>query len=247
MPPAASIDTNEVAKFDAMAAEWWDPNGKFRPLHQMNPCRLDYITGQIALEHNRDLRSQSPFDGLKLLDIGCGGGLLSEPMARLGAQVTGADASADSLPIARKHAQASGLEIDYRHTSAEKLVENGESFDVVLAMEIVEHVADPQEFLNACAALLAPGGILIVSTLNKTAKSFALAIVGAEHILRWLPVGTHDWNKFLAPDAVNAMLENATLAPVDRKGMVFNPLTRNWSLSPRDLSVNYAMAAVKRS
>lgn len=245
MCSAATIDAKEVAKFDAMAAEWWDPNGKFRPLHQMNPCRLDYITGQIALEHDRDLRSQAPFDGLKLLDIGCGGGLLSEPMARLGANVTGADASADSLPVAQRHAEQSGLEIDYRHTSAEDLVREGAQFDVVLAMEIIEHVADPQSFLDACAALLAPGGLVIVSTLNKTAKSFALAIVGAEHILRWLPVGTHDWHKFLAPNSVENMLKTSGLNPVDRKGMVFNPLTQHWSLSPRDLSVNYAMAAVK--
>ena len=245
MTDAATVDAGEVAKFDAMAAEWWDPNGKFRPLHQMTPCRLDYITRQIAMEHDRELRAPSPFAGLRLLDIGCGGGLLSEPMARLGAEVTGVDAAESALPVARHHAEISGLRIDYRHGTAEALAAAGEHFDVVLAMEIIEHVADPQGFLDACATLVAPDGLLILSTLNKTAKSYALAIVGAEHILRWLPPGTHDWQKFQTPEALSGMLKTAGLNPVDRKGMVFDPLRRSWSLSPRDLSVNYAMTATR--
>lgn len=243
MTGAATVDAGEVAKFDAMAEEWWDPQGKFRPLHEMTPCRLDYITAQVAMEHDRDLRAPSPFAGLRLLDIGCGGGLLSEPMARLGASVVGADAADTALPVARRHAETSALQIDYRHTTAEALAAEGESFDVVLAMEIIEHVAEPQSFVDACAALVAPGGLLIVSTLNKTAKSYALAIVGAERILRWLPPGTHDWRKFQPPESVSDMLRAAGLDPVDRKGMVFDPLKRSWSLSPRDLSVNYAITA----
>ncbi|MEM8957209.1 MAG: bifunctional 2-polyprenyl-6-hydroxyphenol methylase/3-demethylubiquinol 3-O-methyltransferase UbiG [Pseudomonadota bacterium] len=245
MTGSATVDADEVAKFDAMAEEWWDPQGKFRPLHEMTPCRLDYITTQIAMEHDRDLRAPSPFSGLRVLDIGCGGGLLSEPMARLGAEVVGADAADTALPVARRHAEISGLRIDYRHSTAEALAADGESFDVVLAMEIVEHVAEPQRFLEACAALVAPGGLLIVSTLNKTAKSYALAIVGAERILRWLPPGTHDWQKFQPPEALSDMLKAAGLEPVDRKGMVFDPLARNWSLSPNDLSVNYAITATR--
>ena len=244
--PASSVDAAEVAKFEAMAAEWWDPNGKFRPLHQMNPCRLDYITRQIAAEFGRDLTRPSPFSGLKLLDIGCGGGLLSEPMARLGAAVTGADAAERNIPVARLHAEAQALAIDYRHTTAEALAGEGEAYDVVLAMEIVEHVADPQDFLRTCAGLLKPGGLLVCSTLNRNPKSFMMAIVGAEWVMRWLPRGTHDWSKFITPDELFAMIRGAGLDPVDRKGMVFNPVSWNWSLSDRDLSVNYVTAGVKR-
>lgn len=245
MTGAATVDAEEVAKFDAMAEEWWDPQGKFRPLHQMTPCRLDYITAQISMEHDRDLRAPEPFAGLRLLDIGCGGGLLSEPMARLGATVVGADAAGTALPVARHHAEKAGLKIDYRNSTAEALGAEGERFDVVLAMEIIEHVAEPQGFIDACAALVAPGGLLIVSTLNRTAKSYALAIVGAERILRWLPPGTHDWRKFQPPETLSGMLEAAGLDPVDRKGMVFDPLARRWSLSPDDLSVNYVMTATR--
>ncbi len=244
--PASSVDTAEVAKFEAMAAEWWDPNGKFRPLHQMNPCRLDYITRQIGTEFGRDLTQPAPFSGLRILDIGCGGGLLSEPMARLGAGVTGADAAERNIPVARLHAEAQGLAIDYRHTTAEALAGEGETYDVVLAMEIVEHVADPQDFLRTCGRLLKPGGLLVCSTLNRNPKSFMMAIVGAEWVMRWLPKGTHDWAKFITPDELFAMIRGAGLDPVDRKGMVFNPIAWNWSLSDRDLSVNYVTAGVKR-
>ena len=241
-----TIDAAEVAKFEAMAAEWWDPAGKFKPLHEMNPCRLDYITRQIAAEFGRDLAAPDPFKGLRLLDIGCGGGLLSEPMARLGATVVGADVAARNIPVAQIHAEQSGLAIDYRHTSAEALAEAGEAFDVVLNMEVVEHVADPLAYLTACQTLLKPGGLMICSTLNRNAKSFAMAIVGAEWIMRWLPKGTHDWRKFITPDELTDLIRRAGLDPVDRKGMVFNPVSWRWSLSDRDLSVNYVTASVKR-
>eukprot|EP01036_Dinobryon_divergens_P059596 gene59596-79513_t len=182
-----TIDPSEVAKFEAMAAEWWNPNGKFRPLHLMNPCRLDYITGQIAAEYGRDLTKPLPFAGLRILDIGCGGGLLSEPMARLGAEVVGADAAPRNIPVAQVHAQASGLSIDYRFTTAEDLAAAGEQFDVVLNMEVVEHVADVEFFLSTCASMVRPGGLMLVSTINRTMKAAALAIFGAEYVLRWLP------------------------------------------------------------
>ncbi|RNF35614.1 bifunctional 2-polyprenyl-6-hydroxyphenol methylase/3-demethylubiquinol 3-O-methyltransferase UbiG [Paracoccus methylarcula] len=240
-----SIDPTEIAKFEAMAAEWWDPKGKFKPLHMMNPVRLDYIVSQIAAEFGRDRRGLRPFEGLRLLDIGCGGGLIAEPMARLGAEVVGADAAEGNITVAKLHAEQQGLEIDYRATTAEALTDAGEVFDVVLALEIVEHVADPEAFIATCHDLLRPGGLAIVSTLNRTAKSFGAAIIGAEWIMRWLPKGTHEWNRFIKPGELSEMAGNAGLAPVDARGMVFNPLTWGWSLSDRDLSVNYAIAARK--
>ena len=240
-----TIDPAEIAKFEAMAAEWWDPNGKFRPLHMMNPVRLDYITRQIAAEFGRDLTVDRPLEGLRLLDIGCGGGLLSEPMARLGADVVGADAAERNIPVARVHAEQSGLTIDYRHTSAEALAAAGEQFDVVLNMEVVEHVADPQAYLTACHDLLKSGGLMLCSTINRNPKSFAMAIVGAEYIMRWLPKGTHEWSKFITPDELFKMIEIAGLRPVDRKGYVFNPISWGWSISDRDLSVNYVTASIR--
>ncbi|WP_212522875.1 bifunctional 2-polyprenyl-6-hydroxyphenol methylase/3-demethylubiquinol 3-O-methyltransferase UbiG [Actibacterium sp. MT2.3-13A] len=244
-PAQTTVDQSEVAKFEAMAAEWWDPNGKFKPLHMLNPCRLDYIAAQIAAEFGRDLTQEKPFEGLRLLDIGCGGGLLSEPMARLGAEVVGADAAGGNIPVARVHSEQSGLAIDYRHTTAEALAAAGEQFDVVLNMEVVEHVSDPLAYLTACRQLLRPGGLHICSTINRNAKSFAVAIVGAEYVMRWLPKGTHEWNKFITPDELFALLEQAGLRPVDRKGFVFNPVSWQWKLSDRDLSVNYVTASVK--
>ncbi|MEM9708326.1 MAG: bifunctional 2-polyprenyl-6-hydroxyphenol methylase/3-demethylubiquinol 3-O-methyltransferase UbiG [Pseudomonadota bacterium] len=243
----SSIDPAEIAKFQAMAAEWWDPDGKFRPLHMLNPCRLDYITGQIAAEFNRDLKSDRPFEGLRLLDIGCGGGLLAEPMARLGAEVVGADAAERNIPVAQIHAEEQGLKIDYRHTTAEAMVAEGETFDIVLNMEVVEHVADPQSYLTACRDLLKPGGLMTCSTLNRNPKSYVFAIIGAEYVMRWLPKGTHEWSKFITPDELYAMLETAGLTPVDRKGMVFNPVSWSWGLSSRDLSVNYVTTSLRKS
>ncbi|SMO78210.1 bifunctional 2-polyprenyl-6-hydroxyphenol methylase/3-demethylubiquinol 3-O-methyltransferase UbiG [Ruegeria faecimaris] len=240
-----TVDPSEIAKFEAMAAEWWDPHGKFKPLHMLNPCRLDYITQQIAGEFDRDLKAPRPFEGLRLLDIGCGGGLLSEPMARLGAEVVGADAAEGNLPVARIHAEQSGLGIDYRHTTAEAMAAAGEQFDVILNMEVVEHVADPLSFLTATRDLLKPGGLEICSTINRNPKSYAMAIFGAEVIMRWLPRGTHEWNKFITPDELFDLLRQAGLDPVDRKGFVFNPILWSWSISDRDLSVNYVTASVK--
>ena len=242
-----SRDPSEIAKFEAMAAEWWDPKGKFKPLHMMNPIRLGYITTQIATEFGRDLKSPRPFEGLRLLDIGCGGGLLSEPMARLGAQVVGADAAPKNIEVARLHADQVGLDIDYRAETAEALLAAGESFDAVLAMEIVEHVAEPPAFVQACHDLLRPGGVLVMSTLNRTARSFAAAIVGAEWVMRWLPKGTHEWSRFITPEELAAMMQASGLKVVDRRGMVFNPLSWGWSLSDRDMSVNYAATGVRAS
>jgi 2-polyprenyl-6-hydroxyphenyl methylase / 3-demethylubiquinone-9 3-methyltransferase len=246
MTIATTTDTAEIEKFQAMAAEWWDPNGKFKPLHMLNPCRLDYITSQIAAEFDRDLSEPTPFTGLRILDIGCGGGLLSEPMARLGADVVGADAAERNIPVARVHAEEQGLTIDYRHTTAEALVEKGEQFDAVLNMEVVEHVSDPLAYLTACHDLLKPGGLMACSTINRNPKSFGMAIVGAEYVMRWLPKGTHDWNKFITPDELYQLLRDAGLDPVDRKGFVFNPLGWSWRLSDRDLSVNYVTTSLRR-
>jgi 2-polyprenyl-6-hydroxyphenyl methylase/3-demethylubiquinone-9 3-methyltransferase len=240
-----TIDPAEIEKFQAMAAEWWDPNGKFKPLHMLNPCRLDYITAQIAAEFGRDLSTPKPFEGLRILDIGCGGGLLSEPMARLGATVVGADAAERNIPVAQVHAEQQGLTIDYRHTSAEALAADGEQFDALLNMEVVEHVSDPLAYLTACRALLKPGGLMVCSTLNRNPKSYVMAIIGAEHIMRWLPKGTHEWSKFITPDELFKLLENAGLDPVDRKGFVFNPLGWSWKISDKDLSVNYVTTSLK--
>jgi 2-polyprenyl-6-hydroxyphenyl methylase/3-demethylubiquinone-9 3-methyltransferase len=211
----------------------------------LNPCRLDYLTTQIAEEFDRDLNGTMPFKGLRILDIGCGGGLLCEPMARLGAEVVGADAAEGNIPVAQVHAQKSGLNIDYRHTTAEAMAQAGEQFDVVLNMEVVEHVSDPLAYLTACKDLLKPKGLHLCSTINRNPKSFAMAIVGAEYVMRWLPKGTHEWSKFITPDELFGLLRDAGLDPVDRKGFVFNPITWQWRLSDRDLSVNYVTASLK--
>ena len=240
-----TVDPNEVAKFEAMAAEWWDPNGKFKPLHMLNPCRLDYIIDQISAEFDRDRKGTRPFEGLRILDIGCGGGLLCEPMARLGAEVVGVDAAARNIPVAQTHAEQSGLSIEYRHGTAEELVTQGEAFDVVLNMEVVEHVADPQSYLRACQELLKTKGLMVCSTINRNPKSYVFAIFGAEYVMRWLPKGTHEWSKFITPDELFELIRVAGLEPVDRKGFVFNPVSWQWRLSERDLSVNYVTASIK--
>jgi 2-polyprenyl-6-hydroxyphenyl methylase/3-demethylubiquinone-9 3-methyltransferase len=240
-----TVDPSEIAKFEAMAAEWWDLEGKFKPLHMMNPVRLDYITRQIAAEFGRDLNGPTPFAGLRIADIGCGGGLLCEPMARLGAEVVGLDAAERNIPVARLHAEQSGLTIDYRHTTAEAMAAAGEQFDVVINMEVVEHVADPLGYLTACQQLLKSGGLHLCSTINRNPKSFAMAIVGAEWVMRWLPKGTHEWSKFITPNELFDLMTKAGLEPVDRKGYVFNFVKFTWSISDKDLSVNYVTAALK--
>ncbi|MDG0988987.1 MAG: bifunctional 2-polyprenyl-6-hydroxyphenol methylase/3-demethylubiquinol 3-O-methyltransferase UbiG [Yoonia sp.] len=240
-----TVDPSEIAKFEAMAAEWWDLEGKFKPLHMMNPVRLDYITRQIAAEFGRDLNGPTPFAGLRIADIGCGGGLLCEPMARLGAEVVGIDAAERNIPVARLHAEQSGLTIDYRHTTAEAMAAAGEQFDVVINMEVVEHVADPLGYLTACQQLLKSGGLHLCSTINRNPKSFAMAIVGAEWVMRWLPKGTHEWSKFITPNELFDLMTKAGLEPVDRKGYVFNFVKFTWSISDKDLSVNYVTAALK--
>jgi 2-polyprenyl-6-hydroxyphenyl methylase / 3-demethylubiquinone-9 3-methyltransferase len=239
-----TIDPAEVEKFSAMAAEWWNPHGKFAPLHKFNPVRLRFIRETAARHFARDAGRLKPFDGLALLDIGCGGGLLSEPMARLGFAVTGADASDKNIQMARIHAGQSGLAIDYRCATAEALAEAGERFDVVLNMEVVEHVADLDLYLKSCASLLRPGGLTFVATLNKTIKSLALAKIGAEYVLGWLPRGTHDWSRFVAPAALTATLQDAGLRVLLTQGVSFDPLTWDWRLSP-DTDVNYMIVAEK--
>jgi len=245
MADSPSVDPDEIAKFAALAGEWWDPAGKFAPLHKLNPARLTFIRDRIAAHAGRDPLSERPLAGLRVLDIGCGGGLLCEPMARLGAQVTGIDAAGPNVAAAARHAAEAGLDIDYRHTTAENLAASGICFDFVLNMEVVEHVADVAAFLEASAALVAPGGAMTLATLNRTPKSFALAIVGAEYILRWLPRGTHDWRRFLRPSALVAQLRAAGLETRELTGVTYNPLTGTWRLAPQDLDVNYMIFAVR--
>jgi 2-polyprenyl-6-hydroxyphenyl methylase / 3-demethylubiquinone-9 3-methyltransferase len=238
----ASVDPAEVAKFQAMADAWWDPGGKFRPLHRLNPTRIAYLRDRAAAHFGRDPKAARPLAGLRLIDIGCGGGLLAEPMARLGAEVVGIDVVERNVAVARLHAETSGLAIDYRVTTAEALAEAGERFDLVLNMEVIEHVADPAVFLGAAVRLLAPGGMMALATLNRTAKSFALAIVGAEYLLGWLPRGTHDWNRFLRPSEIARMLRPEGAAIVDLVGVSYDPIADDWRVG-RDLDVNY-MATV---
>jgi 2-polyprenyl-6-hydroxyphenyl methylase/3-demethylubiquinone-9 3-methyltransferase len=237
-----SVDAGEVAKFSALAEEWWDPTGKFAPLHKFNPVRLRFIRDQVARHFRREGQSLKPFEGLTLLDIGCGGGLLSEPMARLGFDVTGADASEKNIKIAASHATGSGIGIQYRCTTAEALVDTGAAFDVVLNMEVVEHVADLKGYLESCAALVKPGGIMFVATINKTLKALALAKIGAEYILGWLPRGTHDWNRFVEPARLRMMLSEAGLDVLKTQGVNFDPLSWDWRLSG-DTDVNYMVVA----
>lgn len=239
-----SIDPSEIDKFSAMAAEWWDPEGKFKPLHKFNPVRLDFIHAQMCSFFARDPKSLKPFDGLSVLDIGCGGGLLCEPLARLGARVTGVDAAEKNVKTAASHANDQGLTIDYRHGTAEQLLAQGRQFDLVLNMEVVEHVADVDSFLTSCAGMVRPGGLMIVATLNRTAKAFMLAIVGAEYVLGWLPRGTHQFEKFVKPEEIRTPLTAAGMQIAQEIGVTFNPLTDKWTLS-RDKSVNYMMSANK--
>ena len=239
-----TVDPDEIARFSAMAAQWWDPMGKFRPLHKFNPVRLAYIKENVARHYDRDSRTLQPFQGLRFLDIGCGGGLLSEPMCRLGADMVAADASPQNIATASVHAAQQNLKIDYRATTAEALMAAGEKFDVILNMEVIEHVADRDAFLKCCANMLKPGGIMFIATLNRTLKAMGLAIIGAEYILRWLPRGTHDWSKFITPEEMKAGLADGGLALEDLVGVSYNPLTDRWSLG-KDTGVNYMMLASK--
>ncbi len=245
-PKQSTIDAAEVERFSALAAEWWNPNAKFRPLHKFNPVRLAYIRDQVAERFGRDPREARPFEGLRFLDIGCGGGLLCEPMARLGAEVVGADASATNIEVAKLHASESDVSVDYRATTAEDLADSGEKFDVILNMEVVEHVADIDLFLEKCATMVKPGGIMFVATINRTLKALGLAIIGAEYVLRWLPRGTHQFGKLVRPEELEKSLANAAMSIVDRTGVIYHPLADRWQRS-KDMDVNYMVLAEKGS
>ncbi len=237
-----TIDQSEVDRFSAMAAEWWSPTGKFKPLHKFNPVRLAYIRDRAAENFGRDPRSPKPLEGLRVLDIGCGGGLLSEPMARMGAEVVGADPSEKNIGIASTHARQSGVEVDYRPVTAEQLAGAGETFDIILNMEVVEHVSDVEFFLSTCATMVRPGGMMFVATINRTMKAAALAIFAAENVLRWLPRGTHQYEKLVRPDEVERPLVANGLTIAARTGVFFSPLQNQWNLS-KDMDVNYMMVA----
>lgn len=240
-----TVDADEVERFSRIAEEWWDFNGKFKPLHRINPLRIGYIRDQAAAHFGHEAEQNKPLEGLSLLDIGCGGGLICEPMRRLGAEVTGIDASEKNIAVAGLHARQGGLDIHYRATTAEALGEEGKQFDVVLALEIVEHVADVAGFVLAAAALVKPGGLMVWSTMNRTPKAYALAILGAEYVLRWLPKGTHDWQKFLKPSELAGHLRQNGIAVTHMTGMVMNPLNFSWRLEEKDLSVNYLLVGEK--
>lgn len=241
---ATTVDPREVERFAALAAEWWNPRGKMAVLHKFNPVRLAFLREKIVEHYGKDPRALRPLAGLRLLDIGCGGGLLAEPLARMGAEVVAIDPAERNIGVASLHARESGVEVDYRATTAEALADSGERFDIVLAMEVVEHVADIGLFLQRAGEMVKPGGLMVAATLNRTKRSFALAIVGAEYVLGWLPRGTHDWNRFVTPDELAQALSAAGLTELEREGVVFNPLTNEWRRSS-DVSVNYMMLAGK--
>ena len=240
----STIDADEISKFAAMAEEWWDASGKFKPLHQINPVRLTYIRDHALAHFGREGDVRKPLEGLKILDIGCGGGLLSEPLARLGATVTGVDAGEKNIGIAKLHAAQSGVAVDYRATTAEAVLEGGERFDIVLNMEVVEHVDNVPLYMASCAGLVAPGGLMFTSTINRTPRAYALAVFAAENVLRWLPRGTHDYCRFLTPDEISTLNRRNGLVERNRSGVVFHPLANEWRLS-RDLGVNYMVVAEK--
>jgi 2-polyprenyl-6-hydroxyphenyl methylase / 3-demethylubiquinone-9 3-methyltransferase len=241
----STVDPAEVAQFSALAAEWWDPRGKMAVLHKFNPVRLGFIKEAACRHFGRDSKSLDALAGLRILDIGCGGGILSEPLARLGAAVVGADPSEENIAAAKLHAGQTGVAVDYRATTAEELADQGERFDLVLAMEVVEHVADLSLFVKRCAEMVKPSGLMVVATINRTLKSFALAIVGAEYVLRWLPRGTHQWDKFVTPNELEAVLERHGLTVTDETGVIYNLIADRWQLST-DMDVNYMLTAEKR-
>jgi len=241
---ASTIDEAEVARFSGLAGEWWDPRGKMAVLHKFNPVRLAYIRDAACKRFGRDGKRLDSLKGLRILDIGCGGGILCEPLARLGASVVGADPAERNIAAAKVHAEQGGLAIDYRVTTAETLADAGERFDIVLAMEVVEHVADVKLFVARCAEMVQPGGLMIAATINRTLKSFAFAIVGAEYVLRWLPRGTHQWDRFVTPDELEIAMERAGLSTTDERGVIYNLLADRWELSS-DTDVNYMVLAEK--
>ena len=237
-----TVDQAEVERFSTMAAEWWNPAGKFRPLHKFNPVRLQYIKEKVCERFGHDINDPQALKGLRLLDIGCGGGLLAEPMARLGAEVVGVDASPVNIEVASIHARQTDLEIDYRAMTAEELQATGETFNIILNMEVVEHVADVALFLRACAKMVRPGGLVFVATINRTPIAYALAIVAAEQILRWLPKGTHSYDKLVRPEEVERPLVAENLTVLDRTGVFYNPLSDRWMRS-QTMEVNYMILA----
>ncbi|MGU3667381.1 bifunctional 2-polyprenyl-6-hydroxyphenol methylase/3-demethylubiquinol 3-O-methyltransferase UbiG [Methylobacterium sp. A49B] len=239
------VDRGEVARFDALAATWWDEAGPMRVLHRFNPVRLAYIRDALCRHHGRDPQKPFPLDGLTICDVGCGGGVLSEPLARLGATVTGLDPAEQNIAVARAHAEGAGVPVDYRGETIEAVVASGRTFDAVLIMEVVEHVSDMPAFVRTACAAVKPGGMLFAATLNRTMRSFALAIVGAEYVLGWLPRGTHDWAKFVTPDELGRAIRAGGLAVTDTTGVVYNPLTDGWRTG-RDTAVNYMVAAAHR-
>jgi 2-polyprenyl-6-hydroxyphenyl methylase/3-demethylubiquinone-9 3-methyltransferase len=239
------VDAGEVARFDRMARTWWDPDGPMRTLHRFNPVRLTFVRDAILSHFGRSLDAPRPFEGLAMLDVGCGGGLLCEPLARLGGTVTGIDPAPGNVEVARRHAARSRLALDYRQATVEELVAEGALFDVVLAMEVVEHVSDVDVFVEACCRAVKPGGLLFMATINRTARSFALAIVGAEYVLGWLPKGTHRWEKFVTPRELEEALARGGFAVREEAGVVFNPFASAWRMSP-DTSVNYMVCAARR-
>jgi 2-polyprenyl-6-hydroxyphenyl methylase/3-demethylubiquinone-9 3-methyltransferase len=240
----SSVDAAEVARFSALADDWWSPRGPMAALHKLNPVRLAYIRDKACARFGRDAKKLDCLKDLRMLDIGCGGGILSEPLGRLGAAMLGADPSQENIAAASAHAQESGVAVDYRATTAEDLAAGGERFDVVLAMEVVEHVADVGAFVATCAGMVKPGGLLVAATLNRTLKSFALAIVGAEYVLRWLPRGTHRWDKFVTPEELEGALERSGLDVTSERGVIYNPFADRWQLSS-DMDVNYMLVAEK--
>ena len=237
-----TINQEEIQKFSKLAEEWWDVSGKFKPLHMFNPIRIEYILEKTS-NHFKRGDNELPFKGLKFLDIGCGGGLISEPMCRLGAEVTGIDASLKNIEVAKLHAKKNDLKIDYLNTSPEKMTQN-QKFDVILNLEIVEHVENVDLYFKSCAKLLKKNGLMFTATLNRTFLSFVKAIIGAEYILRWLPIGTHDWNKFLKPKEIEEKINNLNFSLIEVKGLEFNLLTQKWKQS-KDISVNYIITSVK--